>query len=58
MTCISDLPRDVDELRIGIQNAYSENILVRDIGKFSFLLTMESKAAKEKLKTEGEGCLK
>ena len=57
LTCISDLPRDVDELRTEIQKAVSETILIRDLGKFSFLLTMESKEAKEKLKLDGQGCL-
>jgi len=58
LTCISDLPRDVDALRIEIQDAFPDKILVRDLGKFKFLLTVESKEMKEKLKIEGEECLK
>jgi len=58
LTCISDLPRDVNALRIEIQDAFPNKILVRDLGKFKFLLTVESKEIKEKLKTEGEECLK
>jgi len=54
----SNIPRDVEALRIMIQNAFIEKILVRDLGKFKFLLTMESKEIKEKMKTEEEGCLK
>ena len=58
MTCISDISRDVEELRGLIQNAFTNEILVRDLGKFKFLLTMESKEIKEKLKAEDEGRLK
>ena len=32
--------------------------MVRDLGKFKFLLTMESKEIKEKLKNEEAECLK
>ena len=58
MTCISDIPRDVEGLRGLIQNAFTDEILVRDLGKFKLLLTMESKEIKEKLKTGEEGRLK
>ena len=58
LTCISDVPRDVEALRIAIQGAFSEKILVRDLGKYKFLLTVDSQEIKEKLKTEGEECLK
>jgi len=58
LICTSDSPQDVEVLRTRIQNAFSEKILVRDLGKFKFLLSMESKEIKEKLKTEGEESLK
>ena len=58
LTCTSDVPRDVDALRSGIQDAFPDKILVRDLGKFKFFLTVETKEVKEKLKTEGEECLK
>jgi len=58
LTCISDVPRDVDALSIEIQDAFPDKILVRDLGKFKFLLTVETKEVKEKLKTEGAECLK
>ena len=58
LTCISNIPRDVEGLRNRIQNAFPKRILIRDLGKFKFLLTMESKEAQEKLINEGEGCFK
>jgi len=58
LTCISSIPRDVEDLSRRINNAFSERILIRDLGKFKFLLTLESKEAKEKLRNEGEECLK
>ena len=58
LTCISVVPRDVDALRTAIQEAFPEKILVRDLGKYKFLLTVESLETKERLKTEGEVCLK
>ena len=58
LTCISDFPQDVEVLRSKIQNAFSEKILVRDLGKYKFLLSMESKDIKERLKTKGKGSLK
>ena len=57
MTCISDTPRDVEELRTTIQSSFPHPILVRDIGKFKFLLTAETKEIKDKLRTEGADCL-
>jgi len=41
-----------------INNAFHEKIMVRDLGKFKFLLTMESKEVKERLKNEDEERLK
>ena len=52
LTCISDTPRDIDSIRSSINNTFQEKIMVRDLGKFKFLLTMESKEMKEKLMTE------
>jgi len=58
LTCISDIPRDVESLRAMIGTTLPVKILVRDLGKFKFLLTMESKEIKDKLKNEGAECLK
>jgi len=53
LTCISDVPRDIDSLRLLITQAFQEHIVLRDLGKFKFLLTLDSKEAKDKLKIEG-----
>jgi len=58
LTCISDTPRDIESLRLTINNAFQEKVVVRDLGKFKFLLTMESKEIKERLKNEGDERLK
>ena len=57
-TCFSESPRDIAVMRSAIQKALPYQIVVRDLGKCKFLLTMESKEIKEKLKTEGKGYLK
>jgi len=47
LMCISDTPRDIDSIRSSINNTFQEKIMVRDLRKFKFLLTMESKDMKE-----------
>ena len=54
LICTSDIPRDVDKLRKEVQDAFPGTILVRDIGKFKFILTLVTKEFKEKFKTEEE----
>ena len=58
LTCISDVPRDIDSLRLLITQAFQEKIVVRDLGKFKFLLTMDSKETKARLKIDGKEHLK
>jgi len=58
LTCISDVPRDIDSLRLLITQAFQEHIVVRDLGKFKFLLTLDSKETKDRLKMEGYERLK
>jgi len=58
LMCVSYTPRDIGSIRSLINNTFHEKIMVRDLGKFKFLLTMESKEMKEKLKNEEEDCLK
>ena len=58
LTCISDTPRDIDSLRSAINNTFQEEIIVRYLGKFKFLLTLESKELKERLMNEDEERLK
>ena len=58
LTCISDTPRDIDELRSMISKTFHEKIVVRDLEKFRFLLTMETQEVKERLKNNGEERLK
>ena len=58
LTCISDTPRDIDALRLMISKTFHEEIVVRDLGKFKFILTMESQEVKERLKNDGEERLK
>jgi len=57
LTCCSGTPRDIDSLRLMINNAFKEKIVVRDLGKFKFLLTMDSKETKESLKDEAKEML-
>jgi len=38
LTCCSEIPRDIDSLRLLINNAFQEKIVVRDLGKLSFFL--------------------
>jgi len=57
LTCCSDSPRDIASLRLMIQQTFKEKIVVRDLGKFKFLLTFDSKEIKDRLKTEGKGSL-
>jgi len=57
LTCISYVPRDVEELSSLIQTSFPDPILVRDIGKFKFILTAETNEIKDKLKIEGAECL-
>ena len=52
LLCISDEPKDIDKLISTISNTFPDEILVRDLGKFKFLLTLESKESKERLKNE------
>ena len=40
LPCILDIPRDVEEQRTMIQNAFPDKILARDLGTFKFLLTI------------------
>ena len=58
LTCITDTPRDIESLSYMINNSLQEKVVVRDLGKFKFLLTLESKEAKERLKIEGVERLK
>jgi len=58
LLCISDAPRDIDKIKTMICNTFPEVILVRDLGKFKFLLTMDSKESKERLKNEETDRLK
>jgi len=58
LTCISDKPRDVESLRLMINSSLQQEIEVRDLGKFKFLLTLESKEIKERIKSEGVEKLK
>ena len=58
LICISDAPKDIDKIRTMICNTFPEVILVRDLGKFKFLLTMDSKESKERLKNEETDRLK
>jgi len=53
LICCSEEPRDVDLLKGWIKDAFQQNILVRDVGHYKFLLTVESKEAKDRLKVEG-----
>ena len=57
LICCSEVPRDIDSLRRSINEAFQEQILVRDLGHFKFLLTMDSKESKDRLKIEGKGRL-
>ena len=52
LICVSDDPKDIEKLRTMICNTLPEVTLVRDLGKFKFLLTMDSKESEEKLKNE------
>jgi len=54
LTCISDIPTDIDALIPTISKSFHEKIVVRHLGKFKFLLTTESQEVKERLKNDGE----
>ena len=58
LTCISDSTRDIDSLRLMISYTLHENFVVRDLGKIKFLLTLDSKEIKERLKNDDDECLK
>jgi len=57
LICCSETPRDIDALRRLINEAFQEQIVVRALGHFKFLLTMDSKETKDRLKVEGQGRL-
>jgi len=46
LTCISELPRDIEVLRTTIQKAFPYQILARDLGKYKFLLTWNQRRLK------------
>jgi len=54
LTCCSEAPRDTESLRREINEAFQEQIVVRDLGHHKFLITMDSKETKDRLKIEGK----
>jgi len=54
ITCCSEVPRDIESIKRLINDTFEEKIEVRDLGHYKFILTLESKESKDRMKIEGK----